>query len=102
MWTQEKLGSQLKTDLKAGLSEEEANKRLREYGQNKLTQKDKVPKWKIFLHEQTGPFSLLLWAAGILCFFAFFLQEEKIDKSNLWLGIVLVVVVFITGCFSYA
>ena len=46
-------------------------------------------------------FSLLLWVAGILCFFAYLIQEVKTDKSNLWLGIVLVVVVFVTGCFSY-
>ena len=46
-------------------------------------------------------FSLLLWVAGFLCFFAYIIQEEKIDKSNLYLGVVLVVVVFLTGCFSY-
>ena len=46
-------------------------------------------------------FSLLLWVAGILCFFAYFIQEDKTDNSNLSLGIVLVLVVFITGCFSY-
>jgi len=46
-------------------------------------------------------FSLLLWVAGFLCFFAYIIQEDKTDNSNLSLGIVLVVVVFITGCFSY-
>jgi len=102
MWTIEKLAKTLGTDIKNGLTSEQSAKLLAQFGYNKLTEKGKVPKWQIFLHEQTGLFSLLLWAAGILCFFAYFLQDEKIDKSNLWLGIVLVVVVFITGCFSYA
>lgn len=102
MWATEKLASNLKTDMKNGLTKEQASDLLRQYGYNKLTEKGKTPKWQIFLHEQTGLFSLLLWAAGILCFFAYFLQDEKVDKSNLWLGIVLVTVVFITGCFSYA
>lgn len=70
-------------------------------GPNKLTEKGKTPKWVIFIKEQTGMFSLLLWVAGFLCFFAYIIQEEKIDKSNLYLGVVLVVVVFATGCFSY-
>jgi len=102
MWSLEELASKLGTNLESGHTGQRAAELQKQYGQNKLTEKDKVPKWQIFLHEQTGMFSLLLWAAGILCFIAFFLQDDKTDKSNLWLGIVLVVVVFITGCFSYA
>ena len=63
----------------------------------------------MFLHEQTGFFSLLLWVGSGLCFIAYglgVLQEEQeqtgyLDKSNLYLGIVLSTVVFITGVFSY-
>lgn len=50
----------------------------------------------------TGFFSLLLWAGSALCFIAFGIQDDKNDKSNLYLGVVLAVVVIITGCFSYA
>jgi len=50
----------------------------------------------------TGIFSLLLWFGGILCFIGFAIQEDKEeDQSNLYLGIVLCLVVFVTGCFSF-
>lgn len=73
MWTHDKLAKTLDTDLKRGLTTDQAAKLLAQFGYNKLTEKGKTPKWVIFLHEQTGLFSLLLWAAGILCFFAYFL-----------------------------
>jgi sodium/potassium-transporting ATPase subunit alpha len=47
----------------------------------------------------TGPFSLLLWTGSLLCFIGYALDPE--DQSNLYLGIVLAIVVFITGLFSY-
>jgi len=51
----------------------------------------------------TGIFSLLLWFGGFLCFFGYAIQEDKEeDQSNLYLGIVLCLVVFVTGCFSFA
>jgi len=49
----------------------------------------------------TGFFSLLLWFGAFLCFLGYIIDEDKSDKSNLYLGIVLSSVVFITGCFSY-
>jgi len=53
------------------------------------------------LKELTGFFSLLLWAGSFLCFIGFGIQEDKEDLSNLYLGIVLAVVTFLTGVFSY-
>jgi len=50
----------------------------------------------------TGFFSILLEIGGILCFIGYAIQEDKEDRSNLYLGIVLLSVTFITGCFSYA
>lgn len=50
----------------------------------------------------TGFFSLLLWFGSFLCFIGYTIQEDKEDKSNLYLGIVLAVVTWVTGCFSYA
>ena len=47
---------------------------------------------------------MLLWIGAILCFVAYAITEATYDdapKDNLWLGVVLAVVVFLTGCFSY-
>lgn len=49
----------------------------------------------------TGFFALLLWGGGFLCFIGYGIQEDKTDKANLYLGIVLCSVVLITGIFSY-
>jgi sodium/potassium-transporting ATPase subunit alpha len=49
-----------------------------------------------------GFFSLLLWFGSALCFIGFIIQKDKEDLSNLYLGVVLAVVTFLTGVFSYA
>jgi len=49
-----------------------------------------------------GIFSLLLWFGSGLCFIGFFISKDKDDKSNLYLGVVLAIVTWLTGCFSYA
>ena len=50
----------------------------------------------------TGFFALLLWGGSALCFIGYGIQKDKVDKSNLYLGIVLSIVVILTGCFSYS
>merc|ERR1712166_726582 len=66
------------------------------------TDKAAIPWYCLFIGEMTGIFSLLLWFGGFLCFFGFAIQEDKEeDQSNLYLGIVLCLVVFVTGCFSF-
>jgi sodium/potassium-transporting ATPase subunit alpha len=54
--------------------------------------------WKFFEH-LTGLFSLLLWTAAVLCFIAVIIDGSQVEY--LYLGVVLAVVVFMTGCFSY-
>jgi len=56
----------------------------------------------MFLKEMIGFFSLLLWFGSALCFIGFIIQVDKEDKANLYLGIVLAAVTFLTGVFSYA
>eukprot|EP00762_Andalucia_godoyi_P007566 ANDGO_00787.mRNA.1 Sodium/potassium-transporting ATPase subunit alpha len=83
-----------------GLSEEEADRRLKANGPNALTPPKTIPEWLKFLGQFTGFFSLLLEAGGILCFVAYALQPEFPD--NLWLGIALWVVVVFTALFTYS
>ena len=50
-----------------------------------------------------GGFSSLLWAGSILCFivYAIRIEEGETDVENLTLGIVLAVVVTLTGIFAF-
>ncbi|GFY47743.1 hypothetical protein TNIN_268231 [Trichonephila inaurata madagascariensis] len=75
----------------------------------------KTPEWVKFCKNLFGGFALLLWIGAILCFIAYSIQagtfEEPPDDNvsmhfprqtiKLYLGIVLSVVVIVTGCFSY-
>jgi len=92
------MARKLKTNLEKGLSESDAAERLETNGPNRLTPPKKTPEWVKFLEEMTGFFSLLLWAGSALCFIGYSLKQEA---DNLYLGIVLALVTFVTGCFSY-
>lgn len=106
-WTEhtigiEALASQLATDVNAGLSSSAALSKHGQWGDNALSKKASVPWYCLFLKEMVGFFSLLLWVGSFLCFIGYIIQEDQDDRSNLYLGIVLASVTFITGCFSYA
>jgi sodium/potassium-transporting ATPase subunit alpha len=73
-------------------------------GPNALTPPKTTPEWVKFCKQLFGGFAMLLWLGAILCFIAYAIQESTYDdapKDNLWLGVALTVVVFVTGCFSY-
>lgn len=87
-----------KTDFAKGLSSEEAAKRLLRDGENKLTPPPTTPLWLKFLAHLFGGFAMLLWGGSLLCFIVYGING---DQANLTLGIVLAVVVVITGIFSF-
>ena len=95
------LAQRLGTDKVNGLSAQQAAQKHAEHGDNALTKKASKAWYVLFIEELTGFFSLLLWLGSFLCFIGFGIQEDKEDKSNLYLGIVLAIVVFLTGVFSY-
>jgi sodium/potassium-transporting ATPase subunit alpha len=103
LWEIDRVVKEFGTDVKTGLTSAQVSKLQQDppngYGKNMLTPSYQMPWYWKFFHHLTGFFSLLLWFAGILCFFAYILQPD--DKSNLYLGIVLVTVVLMTGCFSF-
>ncbi len=53
----------------------------------------------LYIEQYTNFFSLLLIAGGILCFIAYGIDQS--DPSNMYLGVVLIVVVFISSTFAY-
>ncbi|KAH9116766.1 hypothetical protein AeMF1_009336 [Aphanomyces euteiches] len=92
------LCADLTTSVTLGMSSSDADARREVDGLNKLTPPKATPEIVKIFRELTGFFSLLLWAAGILCEVCYALQGST---DNLYLGIVLFAVVIITGAFSY-
>jgi len=94
----DELVADMASDKDAGMTSENAEKRRQTEGLNMLTPPKKVPEWLKLLHEMTGFFSILLWIGAILCFVGYGLRSEV---DNLYLGVVLTIVVLLTGLFSY-
>uniref|UniRef100_A0A3Q3SW08 Sodium/potassium-transporting ATPase subunit alpha n=1 Tax=Mastacembelus armatus TaxID=205130 RepID=A0A3Q3SW08_9TELE len=94
----------LKKEVELGLSSSRAKEILARDGPNVLTPPPTTPEWVKFCKQMFGGFCMLLWIGAILCFIAFSIQittDEEPVHDNLYLGIVLATVVFVTGCFSY-
>lgn len=62
----EEVAESLRTSLTTGLSNSEVEKRIEEYGANKLNQTAKTPVWKIFLHQFNDTLVFVLIAAAIM------------------------------------
>ena len=82
-----------------GLSEEEACRRNTEFGDNMLTAKEKDPWYVTLFKEMINFFSCLLLAGSALCFLSYGLNT--VDPSSLYLAIVLIIVVVITGVINF-
>lgn len=82
-----------------GLTSAQAAERNSKQGDNVLSEKKKDPWWMKLFHELTSPFALMLWAGSILCIVAYGLDTS--DPSNLYLGIVLCIVVMLTGTVTF-
>ncbi|MGH0130402.1 UNVERIFIED_CONTAM: hypothetical protein FKN15_018299, partial [Acipenser sinensis] len=102
--TLDELQQKYGTDLSRGLTVARAAEILLRDGPNCLTPPPTTPEWVKFCKQMFGGFSMLLWAGAILCFLAYGIQAAMDDEpaaDNLYLGVVLAVVVILTGCFSY-
>mgnify|MGYP000879977724 CR=1 FL=1 len=66
--------AQLQTDPARGLSSEEAQRRLQQYGPNQLEAKPPIPKWRKFLAQFTNPLVLLLLVAVVISLVAWYIE----------------------------
>lgn len=62
----EEVASILETDIKRGLSEEEASRRLKEYGRNKIEKPRQSKGFEIFLRQFTNPLIIILLLATVV------------------------------------
>merc|ERR1712106_901978 len=92
------------TEVERGLTTEQAEKNLLEYGANALTPPPTTPEWIKFCQNLFSGLACLLWLGAILCFLAYGIQASAYEEppdDNLYLGVVLTAVVTVTGVFSY-
>lgn len=75
------------------------NESRNNFGPNKLTPPYETPALLKLFYHCVGGFALLLWGGAILCFIAYAIDSSSQD--NLYLGIVLATVVFLTAIFSW-
>ncbi len=93
-------GDQMRNEyMSKGLSADEVIKRRAVFGPNKLPEKKKVPAIVKLFIEMTTVFSLLLWAAAVLCFVGYALSPD--DMSNVYLASVIIGVVILTAVFAF-
>ncbi|GHP13706.1 haloacid dehalogenase [Lentilactobacillus fungorum] len=76
---------------KSGLTQHEADERLKNYGPNTIRQGKRQSEILIFLENFTSLMAILLWVSGIIALFAGMME----------LGIAIWAVNVINGCFSY-
>ena len=101
MWDIAKLQQVYGTDIKEGLTSHQAMMKLKEKGENILTEKVGIPWYCVFLKDLTNFFAILLWTGSFLCFIGYGIQKDKTDKSNLSLGFVISLIVIMCATFSY-
>jgi len=89
--------ARLRTDI-SGLSHQEANRRLQEFGRNRLAQIAREPLWVRFLKEFTHLFSLILWVAAATAFIA---ERFAPGQGMARLGCAVVIVILVSGVFSF-
>ncbi|CAI5795247.1 potassium-transporting ATPase alpha chain 2 [Podarcis lilfordi] len=100
----EELEDKYGTSITKGLPSSRAAEVLARDGPNALTPPKSTPEIIKFLKQMVGGFSILLWIGAILCWIAFGIQYLHHDAgafNNLYLGVVLALVVVLTGMFAY-
>jgi sodium/potassium-transporting ATPase subunit alpha len=100
----EDLMRRYESDINYGLTTAKADQIMARDGPNSLSPPRTTPEWIKFCRNLFGGFALLLWVGAGLCYFAYgvdYFSLEHPSKDNLYLGIVLMSVVIITGCFQY-
>jgi sodium/potassium-transporting ATPase subunit alpha len=81
-----------------GLSEENAGRRLQEYGLNEIKEVRKRPLYLRFISQFTHFLAILLWIAAMLCFLSEYLHP---GEGMLSLGIAIIGVIVINAIFTF-
>ncbi|XP_072467750.1 potassium-transporting ATPase alpha chain 2 [Notamacropus eugenii] len=92
------------TNIIRGLTSTKAAEILAQDGPNALSPPKQTSEIIKFLKQMVGGFSILLWAGAVLCWIAYGIQlsqDKSASMNNVFLGVVLALVVILTGIFAY-
>ena len=81
-----------------GISEDEALRRLHEYGLNEIKEVRRKPLYLRFISQFTHFLAILLWIAAVLCFLSEYLHP---GEGLLFLGIAILGVILINAVFTF-
>src|SRR3990172_2386853 len=81
-----------------GLSAVEAARRLAELGPNRFEKVAGTPAWQRLIREFFQFFSVILWIAAALSFFA---ELNDPDQGMAQIGIAIIIVILVNGLFSF-
>ena len=91
----EELYKELNTNI-SGLTEEEASKRLEEYGENKLAERKKKSNFIIFLNQFNDLMIILLIFASVFSAVISYIQKESYADS-----VIILIIVIINATLSF-
>jgi len=98
------LFNRLLTDPNTGLAEQQVRAIEQRDGQNIISSPLDPPTWVRFCKNIFGGFSFMLWLGALLCFAHYSIESgihREVPSDNLVLGFALILVVLITGTFSF-
>lgn len=98
-WPQDKLFEFYGATPEGGLTSAQVLQNRSKYGSNCLTPPVTTAWWIKYLMCYADVFMLLLLFGGVLCFVAYGVDQS--DPTNLYLGVVLFLVVFLSATFGY-
>jgi len=98
------LFNRLLTDPHTGLGAQQVDIILQRDGKNEITTPLEPPTWVRFCKNLFGGFSMLMWLGAFLCFAHYSIQSgihAEVSSENMVIGIALILVILITGVFSF-
>ena len=91
--SEEELLYKLNSSFESGISQQEAIRRLQIYGPNELAEEEKVPWWKFFIRQFTGPMVYVLAAAALISV----IMGERLDAGAI---IIVILINAVIGFFT--
>src|SRR3972149_8398870 len=82
----------------SGLAEEEARRRLQEFGPNEITEVRRPRLFRALIRQFTHFLALILWFAALLAFLS---EQLHPGEGMLTLGLAIVAVILINGVFTF-